>query len=139
MGYDFKMCVFKKKTLERLQKIYPKETITGLYNKSLYSWLYPDDYFIPKGEEGRTICDVSFNLFKNILHIENDYCVIVDKETYEKMYSFLENKLKKTTLFDLIDDEETTRQLHFLLDTFKDMRNANIDFENEVIICTNDW
>ena len=71
--------------------------------------------------------------------IDNDEVIIIDEKTYKQMYGWLENKLKTTTLYDLVDGRENEIGIDSIIRIYKNMREEVIDFENEFVIYTHDW
>ena len=145
MGYDMQLVVFKNKTLESIKKEieiaeseYP---FSDLYSECLYAWLYPEDYKIPKDEEGKYICSENRRIFKGFFdkEIENGEAVIIDKETYSKMFKWLEKKLKSTSLFDLVDSANNEADIYPFIRVYKNMRESTINFEEEFVVFEHDW
>lgn len=143
MGYDMQLSVFKKKTLEWIEKeLEPeKHPFSTIFSECLYSWLYPENYEIPEGEEGRYICSENINIFKGFFDrkIGNYEAIIIDEETYRNMFIWLGNKLKTMSLFDFVDDPESEYMIYPYIRTYRNMRDANIDFETEFVVFEHDW
>lgn len=135
------LTVFKKKTLSKIKNKIHEGSISDLYSECLFAYLYPEDYEIPKEEVGRYICSESTRVFDEFFNrkIDNDEVIIIDEKTYKQMYGWLENKLKTTTLYDLVDGRENEIGIDSIIRTYKNMREEVIDFENEFVIYTHDW
>lgn len=141
MGYDMDLGVFKKKTLERLQKELPEYSLSDLYSNCLFAWMYPKEYEIPKDEEARCICSLNKDVFEGFFDesVENDEAIIIDKNTYLKMYEWLENKLKITTAYDFISNPDYEYEVPVWIVAYKNMMKEEIDFDTEVVIFQHDW
>ena len=143
MGYDMQLSIFKKKTLEWIEKEleHEKYTFSDIFSECLYAWLYPEEYEIPKGEEGRYICSENINIFKDFLggKVENCEAIIIDKETYHSMFNWLENKLKAMSLLDFVDDPEAEYLIYPYIRVYRNMRDANINFDEEFVVFEHDW
>lgn len=142
MGYDMKMVIFKKKTLEKLKKEISKEnsewSFSDIFSRYLFAWKYIEEYDIPKDEEAKCICSESCRIFDNFFkeEIKNDDAIIIDKDTYNNMFKWLKDKLKAISLLDLVDDKTDYKPL---LRVYKGMRDANIDFDKEFIVFEHNW
>lgn len=141
LGYDMELTVFKKKTLSKIKNKMHEGSISDLYSERLFAYLHPEDYEIPKEEAGRYIFSESTRVFDEFFDrkIDNDEVIIIDEKTYKQMYGWLENKLKTTTLYDLVDGRENEIGIDLIIRIYKNMREEVIDFENEFVIYTHDW
>lgn len=141
MGYNMEIVVFKKKTLEEVQKYMKDYTFSDLYSDYLFTRLYPDDYDFPDDERAKPIVDLNRNVFKEFFNppLNNDIAIIIDEHTYDKMLLWLENKLKTTTLYDLKDDDDYEYDAHIWIMCYKQMKKAKIDFETEFVVFQHDW
>lgn len=70
---------------------------------------------------------------------QNGEVKIIDKETYYRFYNWLENKLKHTTLYDLVNNKIDEYYIDSLIKTYKSMRDITIDFETELVVFEHDW
>ena len=143
MGYDMQLSVFKKKTLECIEKELEPEkySFSVIFSECLYAWLYPEEYKIPEGEEGRYICSENINIFKDFFggKVENCEAIIIDEETYNCMFTWLGIKLKSMNLFDFVDDPEAKYMIYPYIRTYRNMRDANVNFDEEFVVFEHDW
>ena len=141
MGYDMNLSVFKKKTLERLQEELPKCSLSDLYSNCLFAWIYPEEYEISKDEEARCICSLNKNVFDGFFDkpIANNKAIIIDEDTYYKMYKWIENKLKTITAYDFISNPNYEYEVPVWIAAYKNMVKEKIDFNTETVIFQHDW
>ena len=55
------------------------------------------------------------------------------------MFIWLGNKLKTMSLFDFVDDPEAEYMIYPYIRTYRNMRDANVDFETEFVVFEHDW
>lgn len=142
MGYDMEMIVLKKKSLKEAQKIFTDYTFKDMYLNFLFSRLYPDEYRIPKDEKGRYITGTDINIFKDFFKpkLENDEVIIIDEVIYNKMISWLEEKLKSKTLYDCVFDETLNiYELKEIIRVYRQMKEEDIDYETEFVVYQHNW
>lgn len=141
MGYDMDLGVFKKKTLERLQKETSECSLSDLYSNYLFAWMYPEKHKIPKDEEARCICSLNKDVFEGFFDkpVENDEAIIIDKDTYFKMHEWLGNKLKSITAYDFISNPNYEYEVPIWIVAYKNMMKEEIDFDTEIVIFQHDW
>lgn len=140
MGYDAEIIVFKKKTLEEIQKTLPDCTFKDLYSNYLFTRIYPDVYDFPE-DEAKWIHSPCKDIFNEFFEgkFQNGEVKIIDKETYYRFYNWLENKLKHTTLYNLVNNKIDEYYIDSLIKTYKSMRDITIDFETELVVFEHDW
>lgn len=133
--------VFKKKTLKRLQKEAPEYSLSNLYSDYLFAWMHPEEYEIAKDEEARCICSLNKDVFEEFFErpVKNDEAIIIDKNTYLRMYKWLENKLKTTTAYDFISNPDYKYEVPVWIVAYKNMMKEEIDFDTEVVIFQHNW
>lgn len=142
MGYDMDMAVLKRKSLEDIQKVLPNYTFKDMYSSFLFSRLYPDEYEVPEDEKGRWITWSNRDIFKDFFEpkLENDEAIIIDKDTYNKMVDWLEEKLKSKTLYDCACDKEYNGyDVEEMIRVYRQMKKENVDYETEFIVYQHDW
>ena len=144
MGYDADMVAFKKKTLEDIQKEIPDYSFEDLYIDFLFTELYPQKEYgwFPEDEKPTWIASPCRDIFNEFFesNFENGEKRIINKEIYSKFYHWLEDKLKNTTLYSLVDvDDKDEFYIGSLIDTYKNMRDKPIDFETEFVVFEHDW
>ena len=143
MGYDMKICVFKKKTLQKIQSKTPDLSLKDIYSSCLYAFLYPNEFEFPMDEKGEIICDTNINIFNEFFNssIENDDIVLIDKNTFDDILLWLEKQLKTITLYDFVLEKnlDKERKLSVLMGVYKDLSQANIDFNKDFVIFTHNW
>ena len=142
MGCDMNLVVLKKKTLNNISKEFPDYTFSEMYSSFLIDFLYPDDYIIPEDEVGREIVwsnrDILDNFFESKLG--NDEAIIIDEDTYTKMFNWIENKMKNMTLYDVaIDESDNLCEIEEMIRVYRQMRKETIDFETEFVVYHHDW
>ena len=145
MSYDMELVVLKKKSLENAQKIWKEYTLSELYSNFLFTRLHLEEYEISEDEKGRWIYSCQMRIFDEFFEkeigrdIENDEVFIINKDTYNKMCQWLENKLKTTTFFDVKDDVDKEYRLSNLTEAYNYMIKEKIDFEKEFVLFQHDW
>lgn len=141
MGYDADIVAFKKKTLENIQDVLPDYSFRDLYSNYLFTRIYPNEYSFPEGEKATWIFSPCRDLFNEFFEcsFENEEARIIDEETYYKFYYWLEDKLKNTTLYNLVDNDMDEQYIGSLVDTYKNMRDKPVDFETEFVVFQHDW
>lgn len=141
MGYDADIVAFKKKTLQNIQEILPDYSFRNLYSNYLFTRIYPDEYNFPEDEKAKWISSPSRDIFNEFFNgdFENEDVKIIDKETYYKFYHWLEDKLRNTTLYNLIDSDMDEQYIGSLVDTYKNMRDIPVDFDTEFVVFQHDW
>lgn len=86
MGYDADIVVFKKRTLENIQKIFPEFTFHELYTDYLFTRIDPKAYDVPEDEKATWIFSPSVNIFYDFFEfqdrLENGEARIIEKDTY---------------------------------------------------------
>lgn len=142
MGYDMSIAVFKKKSLNEAQKLFPKYTFKDLYSDLLFRRLRPDIYDIPEDEKGRWITWANRNIFRDFFEpkLENDEAVIINEVTYNKMVDWLEKKLKSKTLYDCACNKEyDDYKVAEMIRVYRQMKEEKIDYVTEFIVYQHDW
>lgn len=141
MGYDADIVAFKKKTLQNIQEVLPDYSFKDLYSNYLFTRIYPDEYDFPEDEKAKWISSPFSDIFNEFFddNFENEEVRIIDKDTYYKFYYWIEDKLKTTTLYDLVDSGMDKQYVSSLVDTYKNMRDKPVDFETEFVVFQHDW
>ena len=141
MGYDADIVAFKKQTLQNIQEVLPDYSFRDLYSNYLFTRMYPEEYDFPEDEKAKWISSPCRDIFSEFFDddFENEEARIIDKETYYKFYYWLENKLRRTTLYNLVDSGMDERYISSLVDTYKNMRDTSVDFNTEFVIFQHDW
>ena len=141
VGYNADIVAFKKKTLENIQEVLPDYSFRDLYSNYLFTRIYPDEYDFPEDEKAKWIASPYRDIFNEFFkgNFENEEARIIDKEIYSKFYNWLEDKLKSTTLYNLVDNDMDEQYVGSLVDTYKNMRDKPVDFETEFVVFQHDW
>lgn len=142
MSYDMNIVVLKNKTLNNIRKEFPDYTFSEMYSSFLVDYLYPDDYIIPEDEVGREIVWANRDIFCNFFEgkLNNDEAIIIDEDTYTRMFNWLEGEMKSKTLYDIaIDEAANLCEVEDLIRVYKQMRNKKIDFGTEFVVYHHDW
>lgn len=145
MGYDMSLNVFKKKTLEKAKKTFPNWSFEELYDNVIFTRLYPEEYDVPLEESGDVITYSNENIFHEFYKsyynktLSDSESFIVDKETYSKMISWLESKLKKTSLLDIANKNMDENKARELIHVYNDMKAQKIDFTTEFVVFEHSW
>jgi len=142
MGYDMDIAVFKKESLENMQKFIPEYTFSEIFSDFLFTRLYSDKSIMPDDSEARWLCRASRNIFRDFFEpkLENEAKIIIDECTYKRMYDWLENKLKNVTLLDLVNDEDFDEcKVGDMIRVYRNMMKDKIDFETEFIVFFHCW
>ena len=141
MGYDADIVAFKKKTLQNIKDVLLDYSFGDLYSNYLFTRIYPDEYYFPEDEKAKWISSPSSDIFNEFFDgsFENGEAKIIDKEIYYKFYYWIEDKLKTTTLYNLVHSDMDEQYISSLIDTYKDMRDKHVDFENEFVVFQHDW
>lgn len=127
MGYNCEMVVFKKELLESFRT---KEPLKDLYSA-----------YLADAVDGKEIFSASKNVFKEAfcLPIQNGAIATFDKKRYAGLLLFLGDKLKRVTLYELVNDPEREYEYQLWIDIYKRMTSVNIDFETEIVLLQHDW
>ena len=146
MGYDANIIAFKKKELDNIRQSIPEFTHEDMYTSYKLEEYIHD---IGEGDIERINAnwiyspkrDVFSEFFKtkNIKFDEYDDFIVVNEETYNNFYAWIENKLSRLTLLDVINSEKEEDYFEELKHTYKNMRDKKIDFETEFVIFEHDW
>ena len=141
VGYDADIVAFKKKTLQNIQEVLPDYSFRDLYSNYLFTRIYPDEYNFPEDEKAQLISSPCRDLFNEFFdgNFENEEARVIYEETYYKFYHWLEDKLRNTTLYNLIDSDMDEQYIGSLVDTYKNMRDVPVDFETEFVVFQHDW
>ena len=141
MGYDAKIIAFKKKTLQNIQEVLPDYSFKDLYSNYLFTRMYPEEYDFPEDEKAKWISSPCRDIFSEFFdgNFENEEARVIDEETYYKFYHWLEDKLRNTTLYNLVDSGMDERYISSLVDTYKNMRDTPVDFNTEFVVFQHDW
>ena len=141
MGYDADIVAFKKQTLQNIQEVLPDYSFRDLYSNYLFTRIYPEEYDFPEDEKAKWISSPCRDIFSEFFDddFENEEARIIDKETYYKFYHWLEDKLRNITLYNLIDSDMDEQYISSLVDTYKNMRESTINFEEEFVVFEHDW
>ena len=141
LGYDADIIAFQKKTLENIQEALPDYSFRDLYSNYLFTRIYPDEYIFPEDETAKWIASPCRDMFSEFFNgdFENEDAKIIDEETYYKFYHWLEDKLRNTTLYNLIDSDMDEQYIGSLVDTYKNMRDIPVDFDTEFVVFQHDW
>ena len=141
VGYDANIVAFKKKTLQNIQDVLQDYSFGDLYSNYLFTRIYPDDYDFPDDEKAELISSPTRDIFNEFFDgdFENEEARVIDEETYYKFYHWLENKLRNTTLYNLIYSDMDGRYISSLVDTYKNMRDTPVDFTTEFVVFQHDW
>lgn len=141
MGYDADIVAFKKKTLQNIQEVLPDYSFRDLYSNYLFTRIYLDEYGFLEDEKVKWIASPYRDIFNDFFegNFENEEAKIIDEETYYKFYHWLEDKLKNTTLYNLVDSDVDEQYVSSLVDTYKNMRDKPVVFEKEFVVFQHDW
>jgi hypothetical protein len=142
MSYDMNLVILKNKTLNNIRKEFPDYTFSEMYSSFLVDYLYPDDYIIPEDEVGREIVWANRDIFCNFFEgkLNNDEAIIVDEDTYTRMFNWLESEMKSKTLYDIaIDETGNLCEIEELIRVYRQMRKEKIDFGTEFVAYHHDW
>ena len=141
VGYDADIIAFQKKTLENIQEVMPDYSFKDLYSNYLFTRIYPDEYIFPEDETAKWIASPYRDIFNEFFdgNFENEETRIIGRETYYKFYYWLEDKLKSTTLYNIVDSDIDEQYVGSLIDTYKNMRDKPVDFETEFVVFQHDW
>ena len=142
MGYDMKIVVLKKKTLNYVREMFPNYTFSEMYSSFLIDYLYPEEYIIPEDEVGREIVWSNKDIFSDFFErkLKNDEAIVIDEDTYTKMIDWLEDKMKSKTLYDLaIDEKNNMCELEEMIRAYRNMKTEKIDYETEFVVYSHDW
>ena len=141
VGYDAEIVALKKKTLEDIKEVFPDYAFRDLYSNYLFTRMHPDVYNFPEDEKAKLISSPCRDLFNKFFdgNFENEEARVIDEETYYKFYHWLENKLRNTTLYNLIDSDMDEQYIGSLVDTYKNMRDIPVDFDTEFVVFQHDW
>jgi hypothetical protein len=142
MSYDMNLVILKNKTLNNIRKEFPDYTFSEMYSSFLVDYLYPDDYIIPEDEVGREIVWANRDIFCNFFEgkLKNDEAIIIDEDTYAKMFNWLESEMKSKTLYDIaIDETGNLCEIEELIRAYRQMKKEKIDFETEFVVYHHDW
>ena len=141
MGYDANIVAFKKKTLQNIQNVLQDYSFGDLYSNYLFTRMYPEEYDFPEDEKAKWISSPCRDIFSEFFDddFQHEEARIIDKEIYYKFYYWLENKLRRTTLYNLVYSGMDERYISSLVDTYKNMRDTSVDFNTEFVIFQHDW
>lgn len=142
MGYDMKIAVLQKKTLEEAKRMFPDCAFSDIYSNFLFSRLYPNEYEFAEDEEGRIISDACTNIFKGFFdpELKNDEAIIIDEDKYYEMIAWLEKELSSKTLLDLAcTDGGNVFMFKEMMDVYKQMKSMSINFSTEFVVYCHDW
>lgn len=131
----------KKKTLQNIQEVLPDYSFRDLYSNYLFTRIYPDEYDFPEDEKAKWIFSPCSDLFNEFFdgNFKNEEARVIDEETYYNFYYWLEDKLKSTTLYNLVDSDMDEQYVGSLVDTYKNMRDKPVDFKTEFVVFQHDW
>lgn len=134
MAYDSDIIAVNKKYFEEIQKENPDYSIDDLYT----------GYLLHTIEEGNVkwIYSPSKDIFTKYFGdvFESGDVKVIGKNEYNKFYKWIENELKSTTLYDLVDDSyKDEYYIGTLINTYKRIRDIPINFETELVIFQHDW
>lgn len=140
MGYDMNLMVFKKKSLDRIKGEWADYSFSDIYSNLLFSRLYPDEYDFPEDEIGRCIYSGNRDILSDffVSEIYNDEAVFIGRKIYNKIFQWLEEKLRSITLYDLLWEDDI-RQYLDLMELYKCLLEEHIDFETEFVVFEHDW
>ena len=141
MGYDSDIVAFKKKTLEDIKEVFPDYSFRCLYSSYLFTRIHADEYDFSEDEKATWIFSPHRDIFNEFFKgdFDNGEARIIDKETYFKFYEWLEDKLKSTTLYDLVETGIDKQYFDSLINTYENMRDKSVDFETEFVVFQHDW
>lgn len=144
MGYDANIIAFKKKELDNIRQLIPEFT-----HEDMYTSYKLEEYADNIKEKDRITAnwiysprrDVFSEFFKtkNIKFNDYDDFIVVDKDTYNSFYTWIENKLSNLTLMDVINSEKEDDYFEALKHTYINMRDKKVDFETEFVIFEHNW
>lgn len=133
MGYEGDIVAVKKEYFKEIQKIYPNYSVHDVYM----------DYLIDENDDNfRWIHSPYKDIFTDFFgkDFKNGDARIIDKNSYEQFYTWLENKVKNTTLYDYVDDGyEDEEYASTLINAYRNLRNKPINFDDEFVIFEHDW
>lgn len=145
MGYDMSMNILKKELIQeavdqlRITKL-TDEIFNELFEEYLFMYLYPEEYGIEKEWSARFIYDCSAPILQGILDIQDDVAIMIEKESYSELCRRIETKLRKVRLIDFVslDDYEITKA-KYLIELYKSMISAHIDWTSEIVVFDHGW
>lgn len=145
MGYDMSMNILKKELIQEAVNQLKITNLTDdifndLFEEYLFMYLYPEEYGIEKGWEARNIYDCSSPILQGILDVQDDVAIMIEKESYSKLCRRIETKLRKLRLSDFVtlDDYEITKA-KYLIELYKSMMSAHIDWSSEIVVFDHGW
>lgn len=141
MGYDMNLVVLKRSLFDTAKKYNANTDFSTLYHRYLWIYLYPEEYDIPKDAVGRIICSENTRVFDEFsaLCIENNEACLVSKELFRQLLIHFEHKLRDTSLLYFVNHPEKATELAACARVFNDLKNADIDFEKEIVVFTHGW
>lgn len=139
MGFDLTMAVMKRNVISKAKEQYPDVDFSTLYGNYLYQWIYNDmndRCDIPDNEMGYYLVGANFDIFKGYFKEvpKSDEYLLIDEQQFKDMLIWLENKIKSTTLFDILKDNIESYYIEQMLNTYKCMKEAEIDFNTEIVV-----
>ena len=137
MGYSMDMTVHTNIALKNMQKMFTSYTFENMYDD------FTDGFIgISEDEQGRFVTWANFNIFKDFFKpkLENEKTIIINKETYDMMILWLEDKLKSQTLYDCAcNDDFDSYETSEMIRVYRQMKNETIDFDTEFVVYHHDW
>lgn len=144
MGFDLKMDVIKRTVIEQAQQDFPDVSFDDLYGNYLYKWIDSDLHDmsdVPEKYKGYCLVDTNYPVFEGYFEKGPGDCeyILVDKENFKSMFVWLDNRIKNMTLFDVFENKIEEYGIYSILDTYKRMKESNIDFDTEIAVYSHGW
>lgn len=138
MSYSVNLDIMKRSVIEQATRENPDNSFEEIWNQYLFAWSYPDEYNIPDGEATRGLYWTYHHMFQKIEILGGKYddARVIDHETFGNVCDAIREKLSSMTLLELsnLGDTDESDELIALVDAYRSLMTAEIDWDNEVIV-----
>ena len=142
MGYDGGIIIVKKKAVEKVKHLLTAYSFSELYENYLYMWEYPKEYGLPKDEKSIGVDVLEENIFDEYFRrkpLKNGESRLISKSIYDDFLKWIEDKIKNTTLYDIVIGKIDDYTIHAYINVYKFLKDLKIDWDTEYVVFRNDW
>ena len=129
----------KKKHWKKQVYDYQIVILKKLYYRYIYTRNFPEFYDFNSNEMAVEIIDCNIEILKDFfdqekIETKSNAVYMLDKNTYEKIISYLFTKAKNISLYDISNGKTNLAEAKVLVDFCKNASQKRVDFSKEFVV-----
>ena len=129
----------KKRNTEKASLRLPNCNFEELYYRYIYTRNFPEFYDFNSNEMAVEIIDCNIEILKDFfdqekIETKSNAVYMLDKNTYEKIISYLFTKAKNISLYDISNGKTNLAEAKVLVDFCKNASQKRVDFSKEFVV-----